>query len=614
MTEKTSLRQDYRAAFRLLGLVRRMNASILPQRLLHAMLGAWIPYISLFFTAQLINNLTSGAYREALLATGWLLGSNLILGSVKDYLASRWKQSAGLLLTSMPRLLREKAMELDYASLGDPQVIGPVKQAEQLCNYTGNLGTLVSRFQEIVQALLSAGTGLCMVIYLCFARGTAQGVLGTLCSPVVGLGSLVLIVGGSCFLASRFTRQHQTNDQAADSEHAQAENGISYLSSKVFCSIDAGKVIRLYHMKDMLMENYQGFLRIARPVYVNMCRSELNLSIISTALSGLTSIYAYILVLLKVLVGAISIGSFAQYAGALATFQGNIMSILRQNRQLRRQVSYLKDFLSFLDQTSSHTGTIPTEKRQDHVYEIAFHDVSFTYPGSSTPVLKHLSCKLSLKHKMAVVGLNGAGKTTFIKLLCRLYDPTEGYITLNGVDIRKYDYQQYQSLFSVVFQDFQLFPFPVGQNVGACLDPDPERVWQCLELAGVADRIRDMHQGLETPVTPLEEAGENLSGGEMQKVAIARALYKDAPFVILDEPTAALDPFSEYEIYSRFDELVRDKTSIYISHRMSSCRFCQDILVFQDGTIAERGSHETLLHANGLYASLWNAQAQYYVK
>ena len=136
-----------------------------------------------------------------------------------------------------------------------------------------------------------------------------------------------------------------------------------------------------------------------------------------------------------------------------------------------------------------------TEKRQDHVYEIAFHDVSFTYPGSSTPVLKHLSCKLSLKHKMAVVGLNGAGKTTFIKLLCRLYDPTEGYITLNGVDIRKYDYQQYQSLFSVVFQDFQLFPFPVGQNVGACLDPDPERVWQCLELAGVADRIRDMHQG-----------------------------------------------------------------------------------------------------------------------
>ena len=578
------------------------------------MLGAWIPYISLFFTAQLINNLTSGAYREALLTTAWLLGSNLILGSIKDYLVSRWKKSANLIFTGLRRLLREKAMDLDYASLSDPQVIGPVKQAEQMCNYTGDLGSLVSHLQEVVQALLSAGTGLCMVVYLCFARGTTQGILSTLCSPVVGLGSLVLIVGGSCLLASRLTRQHQTNDQSADSEHVQAENGISYLSSKVFCSIDAGKVIRLYHMKDMLMENYQGFLRIARPVYVNMCQEELNLSIISTALSGLTSIYAYILVLLKVLAGAISIGSFAQYTGALAAFQGNIMTILQKNRQLRRQVSYLKDFLSFLDQTSSHTGTIPTEKRQDHVYEIAFHDVSFTYPGSSTPVLKHLSCKLSLKHKMAVVGLNGAGKTTFIKLLCRLYDPTEGYITLNGVDIRKYDYQQYQSLFSVVFQDFQLFPFPVGQNVGACLEPDEKQAWQCLELAGVADRIRNMRQGLETPVTPLEEAGENLSGGEMQKIAIARALYKDAPFVILDEPTAALDPFSEYEIYSRFDELVRDKTSIYISHRMSSCRFCQDILVFQDGTIAERGNHEALLEANGLYASLWNAQAQYYVK
>ena len=335
---------------------------------------------------------------------------------------------------------------------------------------------------------------------------------------------------------------------------------------------------------------------------------------LNTALAGISSIYAYLLVLLKVMAGAVSIGSFTQYVGALAAFQNDISRILYSSMRIRRMVSYLGHFLDFLALKSTHTGTIPTEKRQDHVYEIEFHHVSFAYPGSTEPVLKDLSCKLTLKHKMAVVGLNGAGKTTFIKLLCRLYDPTEGYITLNGVDIRKYDYRQYQALFGVVFQDFQLFPFPVGQNVAASLHFDEERLWRCLEQAGVADRVRAMGQKLETPISAVDEAGENVSGGEAQKLAIARALYKDAPFVVLDEPTAALDPLSEYEIYSRFDELVRDKTSIYISHRMSSCRFCQDILVFQEGRLVERGSHETLLEAKGLYASLWNAQAQYYVK
>ena len=609
MPEKTSLRQDYKAAFRLLNLVRRIDASILPQKILLAMLQAWTPYISLFFTAQLINDLVAGAFGPAAWAVVWLLGSNFVLGTLRDYLDSRKTLLANLTNNGLTQLLREKAMDLDYADLCDPKVVNPVTSAEQQCNYTGTLSSLVAHFMKMLQDLLSSGTALLMVIYLCFAPGKAQGLLAVLCSPAVSLSSLLLMVGGSCFLISRL---NQNGGQAADVQHAQAENGIEYMVSKVFCNIEAGKVIRLYHMQQMLRENYSHFMHVAKPVYVAMCRDDLHFSLLSTALSGLFSIYAYLLVLWKVLAGAISIGSLAQYTGALATLQDSIISILQQNRLIRRQVSYLQNFLTFLNQTSGHSGTIPIEKRQDHVYEIAFHDVSFTYPGSSKPALSHVSCRLTLKDKMAVVGLNGAGKTTFIKLLCRLYDPSEGYITLNGVDIRKYDYREYQSLFGVVFQDFHIFPLPVGQNVGACLKPDEQRVWQCLDLSGVAGRIRDMGQGLDTPVTPLEESGEALSGGEMQKVAIARALYKDAAFVILDEPTAALDPLSEYEIYSHFDDLVRDKTSIYISHRMSSCRFCGDILVFQDGQIRERGSHEALLQRNGLYAAMWNAQAQYY--
>ena len=614
MGKQSTFREDYRKAFRLLNLVRTMDASILPQSILQAMLEAWSPYVSLFFTARLIDRLMAGNFQAAAWSALWLLGSSLVLGLLTDYFTSRRNLLGNQMFHGLTRLLREKAMDLNYATISDPDVAKSVTSTEQFSRFHGGLFGLVTQFQSLLKSMLSALTALVLIVSLCLAPTRNGGLLTVLSSPLPNLISLGLVVGGTCYLSSRVNRRYQSQEHQNSVEHVDAENGLSYLLMHVFCNIDAGKVIRLYDMGDMLKENYRRYMDIARPVYVKMCKSERAFHLLNTALAGISSIYAYLLVLLKVMAGAVSIGSFTQYVGALAAFQNDISRILYSSMRIRRMVSYLGHFLDFLALKSTHTGTIPTEKRQDHVYEIEFHHVSFAYPGSTEPVLKDLSCKLTLKHKMAVVGLNGAGKTTFIKLLCRLYDPTEGYITLNGVDIRKYDYRQYQALFGVVFQDFQLFPFPVGQNVAASLHFDEERLWRCLEQAGVADRVRAMGQKLETPISAVDEAGENVSGGEAQKLAIARALYKDAPFVVLDEPTAALDPLSEYEIYSRFDELVRDKTSIYISHRMSSCRFCQDILVFQEGRLVERGSHETLLEAKGLYASLWNAQAQYYVK
>lgn len=614
MGKQSTFREDYRKAFRLLNLVRTMDASILPQSILQAMLEAWSPYVSLFFTARLIDRLMAGNFQAAAWSALWLLGSSLILGLLTDYFSSRRNLLGNQIFHGLTRLLREKAMDLNYATISDPDVAKSVTSTEQFSRFHGGLFGLVTQFQSLLKSMLSALTALVLIVSLCLAPTRNGGLLTVLCSPMPNLISLGLVVGGTCYLSSRVNRRYQSQEHQNSVEHVDAENGLSYLLMHVFCNIDAGKVIRLYDMGDMLKENYRRYMDIARPVYVKMCKSERAFHLLNTALAGVSSIYAYLLVLLKVMAGAVSIGSFTQYVGALAAFQNDISRILYSSMRVRRMVNYLGHFIDFLALKSTHTGTIPTEKRQDHVYEIEFHHVSFAYPGSTEPVLKDLSCKLTLKHKMAVVGLNGAGKTTFIKLLCRLYDPTEGYITLNGVDIRKYDYRQYQALFGVVFQDFQLFPFPVGQNVAASLHFDEERLWRCLEQAGVADRVRAMGQKLETPISAVDEAGENVSGGEAQKLAIARALYKDAPFVVLDEPTAALDPLSEYEIYSRFDELVRDKTSIYISHRMSSCRFCQDILVFQEGRLVERGSHETLLEAKGLYASLWNAQAQYYVK
>ena len=212
------------------------------------------------------------------------------------------------------------------------------------------------------------------------------------------------------------------------------------------------------------------------------------------------------------------------------------------------------------------------------------------------------------------MGENGSGKTTFFKLLCRLYDPQEGQILLNGIDIRKYNYRDYMDVFSIVFQDFQLLSQPLGANVAGASEYDSERVTQALTDAGFGDRLAELSDGLDTMLyKDFGENGVEVSGGEAQKIAIARALYKDAPFIILDEPTASLDPIAEAEIYSKFNDISGDKTAIYISHRLSSCKFCDEIAVFHEGAVIQQGTHaELVADETGKYHELWNAQAQYY--
>ena len=221
--------------------------------------------------------------------------------------------------------------------------------------------------------------------------------------------------------------------------------------------------------------------------------------------------------------------------------------------------------------------------------------------------------KFKIGDRLAIVGENGSGKTTFIKLLCRLYDPTEGTILLNGIDITRYRHDEYMALFSVVFQDYKLFPFSLAANVTASHEYDAEKAEDCLRRAGLAKCLSSLERGIETAIgRQYENDGIDLSGGEAQKVALARALYKDAPFVVLDEPTVALDPIAEAAVYESFNQILENKTSIFISHRLSSCRFCDEIAVFENGQIVQRGTHEALVEADGKYRELWNAQAQYY--
>ena len=229
--------------------------------------------------------------------------------------------------------------------------------------------------------------------------------------------------------------------------------------------------------------------------------------------------------------------------------------------------------------------------------------------------MKNVNVTITPGKKLALVGANGAGKTTFVKLLCRLYDPEEGQILLDGRDIKEYDSKEYIKLFSYVFQDFKLFSLSLGENIAAATEYDTEKALECIKKVSFEERYRDMQDGLDTCLyRDIAEDGVMISGGEAQKIALARALYKDAPIVVLDEPTAALDPIAEAKVYSDFGKLVDHKTAIYVSHRLSSCRFCDTILVFDHGEIVQTGSHEELANKrDGKYYELWNAQAKYYV-
>ena len=323
----------------------------------------------------------------------------------------------------------------------------------------------------------------------------------------------------------------------------------------------------------------------------------------------------YLLVCLKAYGGAFGIGAVTQYIGAVTALSHNLEEFLGAIGEVNTNREFLKKTFDFLDTPNDmYQGSLTVEKRNDCQYEVEFKDVSFCYPGTDRKVLDHVNLKFRIGEKLAIVGENGSGKSTFIKLLCRLYDPTEGEILLNGINIKKYKYKEYMSVFSVVFQDFKLFALPLGQNVAASTEYDADKVQECLKLAGFDVHSDRMKKGLDTWLyKDCDADGVNISGGEEQKIALARALYQNAAFLILDEPTAALDPIAEAEVYSSFNEIVGDRTAVYISHRLSSCRFCDEIVVFDRGRIVQQGTHEELVEqTNCKYYELWSAQAKYY--
>ena len=315
--------------------------------------------------------------------------------------------------------------------------------------------------------------------------------------------------------------------------------------------------------------------------------------------------------------GGITVGSFTVFLGALTAFTGTFNEFVKRFPALGLLSKYIDDYREFL-RCAEHEGkeleNSDISALPEHC-DIEFVNVSFKYPDTDRYVLKNINIKIKAGERLSIVGYNGAGKSTFIKLLCRFYKPTEGKILLGGVDISTYPPPEYRRRLAVVFQDYQLFYMSVRYNIVLNLEEDPERVRKALAESGILEKIEGLENGIDTSYGRiLYYHSRDFSGGETQKIACARAYYRDSPIVILDEPTSALDPVAETQLYGRFNEIIGDKTAVYISHRLASVKFCDSIAVFADGELVERGTHAELMKKNGIYADMFTKQAHYYIE
>lgn len=377
------------------------------------------------------------------------------------------------------------------------------------------------------------------------------------------------------------------------------------------------KDIKLYHAKNFLLKKQKEVNDEAHGYLAASKKRWAIFGFYYNLLTALQEILLYLMLVYLILRKGMSIGNFTLYAATIRIFSATLNEILYNIASIKRQSLYITDYRVFMECTEF-------EKKQEKKrnineiknYNFTFENVSFCYPGQKKEVIKSLNLQIDNKSKVAIVGLNGAGKSTFIKLLLRLYEPSEGRIYIDGYDIRDFDINDYYSLFSPVFQNIILFAYPLAENISMSVPKktNPGLVYEMIDMAGLKEKVNVLKHGINSQVTKyLYEDGVDFSGGEKQKLAIARALYKKTNVLILDEPTSALDAIAEYNLYMKFNEMAHNKTSIFISHRLTTTRFCDIILVFTDGQVVAQGTHHQLIEKNEFYRTLYHTQAKYYL-
>ncbi|MBR6307847.1 MAG: ABC transporter ATP-binding protein [Lachnospiraceae bacterium] len=508
--------------------------------------------------------------------------------------------SINYMSTIFQRTLNEKmcvkSMTMDFQYTEDPEVLTQQRKAQDGIDwYSGGVVGIMDSLYQIVYSVLLMVTSVTIIAIYCPLIIPVQ---------VVAMG-----------LVFYFNLKNQKIELAFYGALAKSNRLFSYYMFDI-PSYKNGMDTRLYDSADMFTERGEKFEYEQIAVWAEQNRLQRVNRVKGDIANAFRDALSYFYMGYRALKGLITVGDFTMCASAASRLYQSLLGIGNNVQELTKRCNYAYQFLLYLDYPDALKKGDKAVSGEKHTIE--FEHVSFKYPRGEEYVLKDVNIKISSGEHLSVVGLNGAGKTTFIKLLCRLYDVTEGRILVDGIDIREYSSHEYRKLFSVVFQDFMLFAFSLRDNVemgNTDAEGDEAALEEALKLSGMEEDAKKLEKGYDTTLFKgYDENGTELSGGQKQKTAISRALYRNAPVVILDEPTAALDPIAEYEIYKKFDTLVGGKTAIYISHRLSSCKFCDKIAVFSDKTIKEYGTHDELVDIEGgIYAEMFAAQAQYYI-
>ena len=619
---KVTLSRAFRANNRAFKLLYEHYPQMVISHLVSVIWNALTPYVGIFLSALVIDELVENrdVQRLQMLVIITLVSAAVIaLGTA---LLNKWKntQSTGEWL-KIEHIVSEKMLDTDYVNLDDTHTAEMLSSIRQSFNGGGwGLARVLECCGELCSSVFTLLGGLALTVSLFVIKVPSNaGSLTILNNPWVVLGVIIIMLAIT-FIAPMLSNKAGSYYAKHADDHNLGNRLFNFFGVLGHIRVLATDV-RMYR-QDMICDRYNRNKEdtfASNGLFAHYAWGGMGLyGAASAAVSVIFTGIVYAFVCLKALAGAFGLGSVTQYVAAVTKVSGGMSSLVSGIGLMCNNTPFIELTFEYLDiPNNMYQGSLTVEKRRDRDYEVEFRNVSFKYPGNDNYALRGVNMKFKVGKRLAVVGMNGSGKTTFIKLLCRLYDPTEGEILLNGIDIRKYSYREYMDIFSVVFQDFKLLSLKLGENVAGRIDYDKELVTECLEKAGFSDRLSEMKNGTETYLYKDYDTknGVDVSGGEAQKIAIARALYKDAPFIILDEPTAALDPIAEAEIYGKFDEIAGDKTAIYISHRLSSCKFCDEIAVFHEGAIIQQGTHASLVaDESGKYYELWHAQAQYYAE
>lgn len=605
--------------FKIFGIAIKINYKICKSLIwcisIHSLLNAFFPIATAYFSSAIINSLISkDAYRKTVLMVLIFLLIQLIWRLVLYIISKQIQMKKSIWNNMCANYINRISSKMDYEHFENPRVneiytrvCSANDNREGLYAINGLFGQFISNITKVCSCF-----ALFASIVVGTSVGTEKGWLYFVNSSYMTILFIVILIVKAilqCKTDSKMTKK--VYDVWGETARENMFFGRLFSLGTDFRN---GMTLRIFNEDKLILKNTRDFVK--NP---NKISKITNLWIKSSVIHNIFDLFfiafQYFFIVGRALSGAMGIGNFVFYSQTITSFSDGVMGLANLSVDLSSNNRFIKDFLEYTNlpnKMRSGTKAVPNLKYSDCIVE--FVNVSFKYPNSEKYVLKNINISLPMGRITNIVGVNGSGKTTFIKLLCRLYDPTEGVIKLNGIDIREFDYDSYMRFFSIVFQDFKLFSFTLGQNVALSNSYDDSIVEKSLAEAGFESRLESLKDGLGTYLyKTFENDGVEISGGEAQKIAIARSLYKDAKIMIMDEPTAALDPIAEFDIFNRIQQIIQNRTVICISHRLSSCRICDRILVFLDGEIAQDGSHKELVNVEGPYKELWNAQAQYYM-